>query len=116
MLTYVHYYDEEGNYLDHGKILDVEPTVGYTVERYCTEGYIPWEILSIQENGKSFGDYPFIKATVKVHPFIKTHCRHEWENSISPQIITKFLRKCKKCGLKEEFNYGTAKWTKTNDQ
>ena len=116
LLTYTRVFDESGNDLGLVRILDVEPTVGYMITRYCTEGHIPWEITSIEENGTAFGKHRSIKATVKVHPYVKTHCDHVWNTKQSPQIITKFIRECKKCGLKEEFSYGTAKWTKTNDQ
>jgi len=112
LITYVHYYTEEGIYIDHGKILDVEPHVGYVVKRYKTEGYEPWEIVKIEPNNPPtvFNNIPFIKATVKIYPYVKTYCRHEWTNSISLQIITKFERICSKCSLKQEFNYGKAKW------
>lgn len=110
LLTYVHYYSEEGVYLDHGKILDLEPYVGYVVKQYKTEGYEPWEIVRIEINGTVFDNRPFIKATVKIHPYIKTHCNHVWVNSISPQIITKFERVCEKCNLQQTFSYGKAKW------
>jgi hypothetical protein len=111
MLTYVHYYTEEGIYLDHGKILDIEPYVGYIVERHKIEGYEPWEIIKIESNGTSFGNNPFIKATVKRHPYVKTHCDHVWNTKQHAQIIPKFVRTCTKCNLNEEFTYGTAKWT-----
>lgn len=110
MLTYVHYLSENGLYLDHGKILDIVPYVGYMVKQYKYEGYENWEILKIEDNGKSFGDNPFIKATVKIHPYIKTHCVHDWEITNSIQIITKFIRTCSKCKTQEEFEYGKAKW------
>ena len=112
MLTYVHYYTEEGIYLDHGKILDVEPHIGYIVKQHMTEGYEPWEIVKIEPNGTSFGDNPFIKATVKIHPYVKTHCDHEWNiggitlTSSPPQ----HLRTCNKCNKQEKFSYGKAKW------
>lgn len=115
MLTYVHYYDEEGKFLDHGRILDVEPTVGYVVERYCTEGFIPWEIIDIVPNGTVFNNKPLIKATVKIHPFVKTHCDHHWINTTHAQIIPKFLRTCAKCGLYQEYTYGKSTWVTVND-
>ena len=114
MLTYVHYYTEEGTYLDHGKILDVEPHVGYIVERYKIEGYEPWEIVKIEPNDPPtvFNNSPFIKATVKIHPYVKTHCRHEWV--ISDVVLLsnppQHLRICNKCNKQEKFNYGKAKW------
>ena len=112
MLTYVHYYTEDGTYLDHGKILDVEPHIGYIVEKHKTEGYEPWEIVKIEPNGTSFGNNPFIKATVKIHPYVKTHCRHEWVNSSVVLLSNppQFVRKCSKCKKEERFSYGSAKW------
>jgi hypothetical protein len=113
VLTYVHFYnDETGEYLDHGKILDIEPTVGYVHQRYTKEGYIPWEIVKIEDKGTTFGDNPFIGATVKIHPFVKTHCDHEWKNSNVFLLSSppKHTRICNKCNKKETFSYGTAKW------
>ena len=49
-LTYTRVFDESGNDLGLVRIFDVEPTVGYMITRYCTEGHIPWEITSIEEN------------------------------------------------------------------
>lgn len=116
MLTYVHYYTEQGTYLDHGKILDVEPYVGYVVERHRTEGYEPWEIIKIEPNDPPtvFNNSPFIKATVKIHPYVKTHCDHEWINPKPITISQQLTRHCSKCKLKQTFNYGLAKWETVN--
>jgi len=113
-LTYTRVIDETGENLGLVRILDEEPFIGYMIVRYCKEGYIPWEILNIEDIGTTFGGHKHIKATVKVHPYVKTHCDHIWNTKQSPQIITKFVRECKKCALKEEFNYNTAMWTKTD--
>lgn len=116
MLTYCHMYniDVEDEYLGVRRILDVEPTVGCIVKQYCTEGYVPWEIMKIVPNGTSFGDNPCIKAWVKIHPYVKTHCNHQWE--ISPVLLLsnppQHTRKCNKCNEEQIFNYGTANWTK----
>jgi hypothetical protein len=117
MLTYVHYYTENGTYLDHGKILDVEPYVGYIVERYKIEGYEPWEIVKIEKNGTVFENRSLIKATVKIHPYVKTHCDHDWdvENNLQLAVgVYGFTRICKKCNKSEKFDYVTARWIKND--
>lgn len=113
MLTYVHFYDEQGKYLDHGKILDVEPYVGYVKKRHATEGYIPWEITMIVPDGTSFGDNPRIKATVKVHPYVKTHCNHEWLQDSGIKFSDSKIslhRQCQKCRKTQDYNFGKSMW------
>lgn len=110
MLTYVHWYDLEGNYLGHGKILDVEPTVGYVHERYQTEGYTPWIIERIVPRGVSFGNAPLIEAHVKVLPYVKTHCDHSWKT------LALTSRECVKCNERQKFDYGLAMWKKVDAQ
>lgn len=114
VLTYVHYYTEQGTYIDHGKILDVEPYVGYIVERHMTEGYEPWEIVKIEKNGAVYENKSLIKATVKIHPYVKTHCNHDWtvQNNLELAMgAAVFNRTCKKCNLFQKFDYGSAKWS-----
>ena len=88
----------------------MEPHVGYIVKQYRIEGYEPWEIVKIEYNGTVFENRSLIKATVKIHPYVKTHCDHVWVNSTSLQIITTFERVCTKCNLQQKFSYEKAKW------
>lgn len=113
MLTYVHYYSENGTYIDHGRILDTEPYVGYIVKKYKTEGYEPWEIVKIENNRVVFEKFASIKATVKIHPYIKTHCDHEWESFETEllSVLPAFLRKCNKCNKEQWYNFGLSNWT-----
>ena len=97
------------------RLLDRELSVGMIIERSVKEGYIPYEVISYTHTEKVFGDTKLYVVKIKKHPFIKTHCDHEWDVINSLQIITKFFRTCKKCSLKEQFTYGTAQWTKVDD-
>jgi len=69
------------------------------------------------ESGTVFNGRPFIGATVKIHPFVKTHCDHDWDNS-NVLLLTsppKHTRTCKKCNKREIFSYGTAKWESADE-
>jgi hypothetical protein len=117
MLTYLHLLDIDNpdKPAEVYRLLDRELSVGMIIEKSVTEGYIPYEVISYTHIDKVFGDKDLYQVKIKKHPFIKTHCDHEWEVTNSVQIITKFFRTCKKCNTKEEFEYGTAKWTPVNE-
>jgi hypothetical protein len=117
MLTYLHLLDIDNpdKSAEVYRLLDRELSVGMIIEKSVTEGYIPYEVISYTHIDKVFGDKDLYQVKIKKHPFVKTHCDHDWEISNSQQIIIKFFRICKKCNTKEEFEYGTAKWSKIND-
>ena len=114
MLTYLHLLDIDSpdKPVEVYRLLDRELSVGMILERSVKEGYIPYEVISYTHTEKVFGDTKLYVVKIKKHPFIKTHCDHEWDVI---NINTDFSRTCNKCEMKQKFNYGTAQWTKVDD-
>lgn len=112
MLTYLHLVDidKPNEPYEIYRLLDRELTVGMIIEKSQSEGYVPHEVISYTHKDKVFGDRDLYEVQIKKHPFIKTHCRHEWVNPKPITVAQHLIRHCSKCNIQEKFNYGLGKW------
>lgn len=115
MLTYLHLVDidKPNEPKEVYRLLDRELTVGMIIEKSQTEGYIPYEVVSFSHKDKVFGNRDLFEVQIKKHPFVKTHCKHEWYVSSNQFVTRQHLeryRSCTKCNLQQKFNYGLGKW------
>jgi hypothetical protein len=123
-VTYINCHDENGHYLDKTKRLDEDINVGYIIQWSMKEGYENWEVTHILKEEKenvqlqagNSVERIIVHVKVKKHPYVKTHCDHEWKNSkssiqtLEAGSLQSFLRKCNKCSIQEKYNWGTCKW------
>lgn len=109
---YAQLYDPiTGKHIDHYRTLGKQYEVGEVFKRSCREGHIPFRVVAVENTTYDTGD-KYQKLFVEEGAYVQEYCRHEWDARPSAKLSTHiaYERKCTKCGKREEFDYGKAKW------